>query len=66
MASRLGGRASGLHANLASWEGAVDVELYEHDGKDYVRVSLNRHHGHGTDALIYQGPIGEYKNKIAA
>lgn len=56
-ASRLGSAASGLHVRAASWQGAVDVELYTRDGIDYTRVSLSQHHGHGIRHTLYDAPV---------
>lgn len=56
-ASRLGGKASGLRGYLASWQGAVRVELYARDGVDYARVSLTKHQGAGNDCLLFDGPV---------
>lgn len=56
-ASRLGSKTSGLSVTAASWEGAVSVELFERNGRDYARVSLRRWHGHGTERVLYDGPV---------
>lgn len=59
-ASRLGSKASGIKACIASWEGAVTVVLW-HDaetGVDMASVYLNKHHGAGTDQPLYYGPVG--------
>jgi hypothetical protein len=56
-ATRLGGKKSGIETIAASWQGAVKVELYDRDGKDFARVSLMPWHGHGTNAIIYDGPV---------
>jgi hypothetical protein len=58
-ASRLGTKASGLTANIASWQGAVDVRLWhdEETGQDMAEVSLSLHHGVGTNRVLYSGPV---------
>ena len=59
-ASRLGSKASGIEAYVASWQGAVAVRL-SHDaetGKDTVSVMLTPHQGVGTVQTLYHGPIG--------
>lgn len=59
-ASRLGSKASGIEAYVASWQGAVAVRL-SHDpktGKDTVSVMLTPHQGVGTVQTLYYGPIG--------
>jgi hypothetical protein len=62
-ASRLGTKASGLQANVASWEGAVVVEAWHNkeDGHDWVEVKLVTHingAGANPDITLYEGPIG--------
>lgn len=56
-ASRLGGRASGLTVEAASWEGKVTVVLYNRGGCDHALIRLERHQGHGTSRTLYEGPI---------
>ena len=57
-ATRLGTRTSGLAVQACSWEGKVQTYLYEKDGRDFARVSLAQHHGHGTERVLYDGPVG--------
>lgn len=62
-ASRLGSKSSGLHANLASWQGAVEVDLYEYEGTDCVTITLKQHtNGAGCwpPRVLYDGPISGY------
>jgi len=58
-ASRLGGKGSGLQTYAASWQGAVSVRLYydEETGADMALVTLTRHHGKGSERVIYDGPV---------
>lgn len=56
-ATRRGSKNSGLRTIAASWEGAVQVDLYERDGKDYARVSLVPWHGHGVTRELFNGPV---------
>ena len=56
-ASRLGAKSSGLDMVAASWSGAVSVRLYDRSGVDWARVSLARHHGEGSERLLYDGPV---------
>lgn len=58
-ATRQGSKKSGLVTVAASWQGAVNVQLYEKDGVDYARVSLRPWHGRGRDLDLYHGPVGE-------
>ena len=57
MASRLGGKASGLTTRACSWSGAVEVHLYHKDGVDMAQVMLTQHNGAGTWREIYGGPV---------
>lgn len=59
--SRLGTKASGLRANLASWQGCVQVHLYANEEVDHVRVTLDTHHGQGTFRVLYDGPVNPGK-----
>ncbi len=56
-ASRLGSKNSGLSVRACSWEGAVTVYLYEYNGKDFARVCLAQHRGHGIEQELYNGPV---------
>ena len=58
-ASRLGSKRSGLNVKAASWSGAVSVSLWydEKNDVDVCEVRLTTHHGHGTDRLLYSGPV---------
>jgi hypothetical protein len=57
--SRLGHASSGLRTRAASWRGAVEVELTHDDetGADIATVRLVKHKGHGTERVLYQGPV---------
>ena len=59
-ASRLGSKDSGLTANIASWEGAVHVNLWhdEEDDIDMASVELAPHQGRGESRILYHGPVG--------
>ncbi len=60
-ASRLGSKATGIFAHVASWGGAVEVELTYDPATDTdnARVVLTRHHGSGCqpERVIYDGPV---------
>ncbi len=60
-ASRLGSKSTGMFAHVASWQGAVEVELTYDPATDTdnARVVLTRHHGNGSrpERVIYDGPI---------
>ena len=60
-ATRCGSKNSGLTAWAASWQGAVQISLYEQDGVDMANVSLIPWQGAGVSKLLYSGPVGEYK-----
>lgn len=66
-ASRLGNRSSGLNVGAASYQGAVEVYLYVHDGRDFARIRLVPHvwedkqgktQAAGTYRDLYDGPVG--------
>ena len=65
-ASRLGSKNSGLRTVAASWQGAVAVDLYQHDGRDFAQVTLIPWHGNGTTRVIYDGPVNGSPIKLAA
>lgn len=61
-ASRLGHKATGLRTVAASWQGAVRVELYTRDGKDFAHVYLMPWQGAGTRRELYDGPVSGAPN----
>jgi len=65
-ASRLGTRNSGLRIEACSWQGKVTVRLYTCNGVDHARVELGRHHGHGGQATLYDGPVAGMPAAAAA
>jgi len=67
-ASRLGTKSSGLSAHIASWSGAVDVDLW-YDAStdtDMARVTLARHHGNGTQRVLYEGSVSGKGSEVLA
>ena len=58
-ATRTGHRTTGLRAIAASWQGAVQVDLYVKDEQDMARVRLVPWKGAGTTRILYDGPIDE-------
>jgi hypothetical protein len=61
-ASRLGTKSSGLQTVAASWQGAVNVQLYGKDGVDCARIEKRPWHGQGESKLLYDGPVGEERS----
>jgi len=59
-ASRLGSRDSGLRTCAASWQGSVRTYLYEEDGVDKAKITLEPWHGRGEYRTIYDGPVGKF------
>lgn len=59
LATRLGGKLSGLETIAASWQGAIKVSLWYDDKKqvDMATVSMIPWNGQGTSKIIYQGPV---------
>jgi hypothetical protein len=53
------GYKSGLETWAAGWGGAVKVQVYHEDGRDYVRVTKQPWRGVGKFKLLYEGPLGE-------
>ena len=39
-ASRLGGKASGLHVTADGWNIGIEVRLFHLDGKDQIKIAL--------------------------
>jgi hypothetical protein len=60
-ASRLGSKGSGLQVEAASWQGAVNVEMWydERQDRDMFRVEQTPHHGRGINQHLLQGVVGE-------
>jgi len=65
-ASKCGSKASGIRTYAASWKGAITCWTYidKETGNDYVRVEMTTWQGAGNYALLYDGPIGEYKPEV--
>ena len=61
LASRIGGKRSGLCTTAASWAGAVRVVVHHEaaDNRDYYTVSLIPWHGSGPSRVLAQGVLGE-------
>ena len=57
LASRLGGKSSGLNVVAASWQGAVSVALREVDGVDFAYVTLQPWRGNGIFKVLFDGPV---------
>lgn len=55
--TRIGGKKSGIQTIAASCQGSVQVDLFEKNGKDYATVRLVAWHGHGTNEILYNGPV---------
>lgn len=50
--TRLGSAKSGLTVTAASWNGAIEVELRQHDGHDQYRVVEKPWKGRGAYRVI--------------
>ncbi len=48
-ATRCGTKASGITTHAAGWGGAIRVNVYEREGKDYYRVTLQPWQGSGGE-----------------
>ena len=62
-AQRLGDKSQGLTTIAASWQGAVEVSLFEADGVDWARVALTNWKGQGVERVLYSGPVSGKKPK---
>ena len=62
-ASRLGSKASGLQTVAASWQGAIEVNLYHREDldEDWVTVWMREWYSAGSHAMIYDGPVGRFE-----
>jgi hypothetical protein len=58
-ATRCGSKDSGMTTYCASWSGAVHCQAHynEKTDEDWVLVELVPWHGHGTNKVLYDGPI---------
>ena len=60
--TRMGTANSGITAQIASYSGAVKVDLWQHEnGIDYATIHLIQWRGIGIEKLLYQGPVGGKK-----
>jgi hypothetical protein len=54
----MGTKNSGVRTNAAGWGGAIQVSVYEEDGKDMFRVFLTPWQGSGGDTqLLAEGEL---------
>jgi|TARA_R110000824_G_scaffold14875_1_gene63023 hypothetical protein len=58
-ATRGGSKKSGYHATVASWDGALRIRLFHHNGKDCFAISQSMWHGKGVEYEITRGILGE-------
>lgn len=54
-ATRYGSVKSGMVGQVASWQGAVRVQMWNTDGKDMVHVSFVPWRGVGPVRVLYAG-----------
>ena len=59
VATRCGTRNSGITARAASWAGAIEVYVFERDGKECFEVKQIPWHGRGIVRDIASGTMGE-------
>lgn len=58
--TRCGTSGSGVHATLASWDGALSVTLYkDENGRARFKMWQSRWEGAGVDEEICGGVVGE-------
>lgn len=64
--TRCGTRSSGMTTHAAGWGGAIRVDLFERDGKDFYRVSIQPWKGSGgTNLTLVEGPL-DARDPLAA
>ena len=56
-----GFKSTGIEAEVCSWEGKIVSNIWwnEKDQKFWFSVSMDSHHGHGDQAIICQGIVGD-------
>lgn len=67
-ATRCGTKSSGITTVAASWEGAVEVNIWHNskEDRDMVEVCMRTWEGCcGESKVLYRGPVGEYKNELS-
>lgn len=58
----MGSKDSGLSVLAQSWEGQVRVTLYENDGKDYARITVEGHNGAGPlGKILADAPFSQLR-----
>jgi len=58
--TRCGTKNSGLSTTAASWNGAINVALYQDaDGQDCYRVVQTPWHGNGVTRILAEGVVGK-------
>lgn len=58
--SRLGHATTGLHTEARSWNGSIEVTLFDKNGEDYANVWLIA--GNGMKRSLYWGPLSKWVN----
>ena len=61
-ATRCGTKDSGITTHAAGWNGAIRVNVYERDGVDYYRVTLQPwHNSGGQHVTLAEGKLNADK-----
>lgn len=65
-ATRCGTKNSGIESIAASRAGVISTKLWydKANDVDMAEVRMRPWHGQGVSALLYFGPVGEFKNII--
>ena len=64
--SRFGDATSGLRTIASSGIGAVEVQLIDCDGTDWVTVSLLQWYGIEAARVLYNGPVSGLRSECFA
>ena len=59
--TKCGDRGSGISATVATWDGAITVEIHHNaaNNEDMVTIRLREWLGHGQAGILYSGPLSE-------
>lgn len=61
IASARGHTSTGIVTQAASWNGAIETELFEKDGEDWYIVRQIPWHGSGCGYVIATGKVGTWE-----
>jgi hypothetical protein len=56
--------STGLTTQAASWQGAIETELFCRNGVDWFEVRMIQWQGRGDYRVIAQGPVGDARSVV--